>query len=277
MKPELILQKSMLDILFENRNREYGAYSLRKNYNKTMGIALSVTIALVSFAFTFPLFKRNEHPGKEGREVFKNETKVRIIELQKDHLKPPVKEVPKPAVPKAPQAPKLIDYSSIKIVQDNLVPTPPPTHTQIDQAVVSNTNNPDGENVKGIQPSTSPVNTGTVAPIIPEPESIENNSAVSVPAEFAGGEEALRKFLMKNLRVPDELEAGQTKRVVLRFVIDKDGSVDRLTLVNSAGKRFDDEVLRVVRLMPSWKPARQGDRLVAVYFQLPVVFTANEE
>lgn len=277
MKPELILQQSMLDILFENRNREYGAYSLRKNYNKTMGIALSVTIAFVSLAFTFPLLKRGENHGGQSQAIFKNETRVRIIELQKQHPQQTVKELPKPAVPKTVEAPKSVDYSSIKIVPDNYVPIPPSTQTQIDVSAVSNTNNPDGGNVKGIQPSASAVNTGAIVPVIPEPESIENNSTVSVPAEFAGGEEALRKFLMKNLRVPDELEAGQTKRVVLRFVIDKEGSVDRLTLVNSAGKRFDDEVLRVVKLMPRWKPARQGDRLVAVYFQLPVVFTANEE
>jgi protein TonB len=95
--------------------------------------------------------------------------------------------------------------------------------------------------------------------------------------EFPGGVNAWSAFLGRHLRVPDDLEAGERRTVQVKFWVGEDGSVTRFEVVQSAGAVFDNEVIRVLKKMPKWKPAIQNGQPVAVTFTQPVTFQAVEE
>ncbi|HTJ11069.1 MAG TPA: energy transducer TonB, partial [Dinghuibacter sp.] len=95
--------------------------------------------------------------------------------------------------------------------------------------------------------------------------------------EFPGGEEALRRFFMRYLQTPDELESGAKVKVMIRFVVGKDGSLSAYAVQQSGGQIFDNEVVRVLKKMPKWTPGIQNGKPVAVYFSLPVTFMRGDE
>ena len=84
-------------------------------------------------------------------------------------------------------------------------------------------------------------------------------------------------FLNRHLRTPDELEAGQKRTVLVRFAVSVEGSVTQFEIVQSGGPAFDNEVIRVLKKMPKWKPAVQNGQNVSVMFTQPVTFVAYEE
>jgi protein TonB len=95
--------------------------------------------------------------------------------------------------------------------------------------------------------------------------------------EFPGGPEALKKFLTRNLNTPDELNTGEKKLVRILFKVDKDGIITGLEIINSGGSGFDEEVIRVCKRMPRWKPAIQNGINIPVSYVLPVTFIGPEQ
>jgi periplasmic protein TonB len=98
-----------------------------------------------------------------------------------------------------------------------------------------------------------------------------------VMPEFPGGIEALKRFLLKNLRMPENnLETGEQVKVIARFVVGADGRVRDIEIIQAADADFNQEVRRVVGKMPDWIPGSQNHRNVAVYFNLPVNFVKSD-
>src|SRR5687768_10310812 len=96
--------------------------------------------------------------------------------------------------------------------------------------------------------------------------------------EFPGGQAAFLRFLSKNLRVPEgALEPGQKIKIIVRFVVGKEGELSNMEFLKTSGEVFEQEVLRVLRKMPKWKPGKQNGESVRVYFNLPIVFDVPEE
>jgi protein TonB len=116
-------------------------------------------------------------------------------------------------------------------------------------------------------------------------EMVTTPAKSSVPAfeakeqqpEFPGGAQAWINYLNRNLQTPADLEPGDKKTVLIKFVVDADGSVTGFTVVRSGGYAFDNEVIRVLRKMPKWKPAIQNGHPVTVSFTQPVTFVGLEE
>ena len=99
---------------------------------------------------------------------------------------------------------------------------------------------------------------------------------VEVIPEFPGGQEALNKFLQSNLKYPKEaIEANKEGRVMVKFVVKTDGSITDVTVSESIFKELDEEAVRVVKLMPKWKPGMLRGKTVNVRFSLPVEFKLN--
>jgi protein TonB len=112
-------------------------------------------------------------------------------------------------------------------------------------------------------------------------DSSENNVEIfehpEVMPEFPGGPEGLKRYLQKNLRMPENnLEAGAQVKVIARFVVEADGRVRNVEITNDVEDLFSREVKRVILKMPEWKPGKQHNHNVAVYFSLPVNFVAEE-
>ncbi len=96
--------------------------------------------------------------------------------------------------------------------------------------------------------------------------------------EFPGGEKALQRFLLKNLRFEfDEMQPGSRVDIRCRFVVDKEGNVTGIEIIKSGTADFDKEVTRVMGKMPKWKPGFQNGRNVAVYFTIPIIVQVPEE
>lgn len=91
--------------------------------------------------------------------------------------------------------------------------------------------------------------------------------------EFDGGHELMHKFIKENLNYPEDARRNKIEgRVVLQFVVNRDGSLSQIEVLKSLGFGLDEEAIRLIKLMPNWKPGRQNGNLVRVKYTLPMVF-----
>jgi periplasmic protein TonB len=261
-----ILKADVLDILFDNRNKQYGAYALRKNYNSRLGMALGISLSsvlLFLFLAQFDFSSGSVRDRKEKDEVIITEALI-----------PPIKKqetiIPKQTTPPPPA--KERTFVNLVIKEDDLVKNPMTTQDDLMNSVISNRNidGPAADNVPIIKEAVveKPIVKEEVKPI---------DIAPSREPEFPGGQEAWMNFLQRNLNAPSELEAGQKKTVRIRFFVSVDGAITDFEVVQSAGKNFDNEVIRVLKKMPRWKPAIQNGQPIARAFTQPVTFVGMEE
>ena len=270
-----ILQANLLDIIFENRNKDYGAYALRKGYNTRLLAALGAGLFLLLSVIFFN--KINGTKKSETAVVDKGKgIVIRQIEMPKDIIKEPEK----PKVLKTQQpAPKIaaVKFTTPKIKEDDKVKETLAAVNTMNDKIISTENiegKPDDGTVKVNPQPVENNGTGDGGPSQPkEPDFIVQER----DPEFPGGPEALRRFLGKNLATPDELVAGEKKVVRIRFKVDKDGSVNTFEIETSGGNQFDNEVVRVCKRMPKWTPAIQNGINVPVNYVLPVTFIGVEQ
>lgn len=271
MKKIITQSLSFDDIVFENRNKSYGAYALRNGYEHRMLTALGAGMAVILLGALFFINRDSSNtllPVAERSEGLL----VRTIEMPVE--KPLEREKPnKPRPQKPAQKTATVKFiSTIKIEKE------------VKQEMVA-VEDMDGKNIgeKNQDGKTADGTVGTAPDPLGNGNSTEQTgtpapdfSAIEKAPEFPGGAAALRKFLARNLVSPDNLEEGELKIVRVRFRVDKDGSVSSLEIVTSAGDDFDDEVVRVCRRMPKWIPALQNGTNVPVSYILPVTFMGSE-
>jgi len=268
-----ILKADLLDIIFDNRNKQYGAYALRKNYNTRMMLALGIT-----FGMAFCFFLIINPKSSSGNSVFINDPEeliVRHVVIPEEAVIPPQPTRPPQATPQPNLAQGNLT-NQIDIVDDSKRTEDIATQQDLQNLVVSNTNMP-GVEVPDNVSHTPPVagnGNGITTEKIPE----ETGAALPSSApEFPGGAEAWLAFLNRHLNSPNSLEAGEKKTVMVRFYVDTHGSITNFNIVQSGGREFDNEVIRVLKKMPKWKPAIQNGVPVSVSFTQPVTFIGVEE
>lgn len=267
-----ILQSDLLDIIFENRNKDYGAYALRRGYNTRLLTALGAGLTVILFFVLINGLKKETSVASNNVTKERNEIVIRSIQMPQEKPKEPEQ------ASKAKPAPKVaeIKFTNPKITEDNKVKEPLPPVEDLSGKVTSTQNVtgiPDDGKEKPVIKPEDPVGTGTAGPSQPVADFVIQER----DPEFPGGAEALKKFLARYLSTPDELEAGEKKVVKVKFKVDKDGSVNTFEIITSGGDGFDDEVLRVVKKMPRWVPAIQNGVNVPVSYVLPVTFIGMEE
>lgn len=266
MTTKEILRADLLDILFEDRNKAYGAYALRKNYNQRLQWAL--VISLGSAALFLLLYRgKITSPG--------------ILDSEKPGVIISTVELPKPKLPDIPQPKKMpaqaqIKSVGIKITSDDQVPKPEvPTMNDLQTALTSRIN------LKGIPTDVSTENIEAGTDKGNGEAKGKNQETVThatfSDAQFPGGKEAFAKFLTKYLVVPGDLEAGEKKLVLVRFMVDIDGSISRTQIVQSDNENYSREVLRVLVKMPKWIPAMQNGIRTVTWFTQPVTFIGAEQ
>jgi periplasmic protein TonB len=270
MKTELILKSDVLDILFDNRNKAYGAYNLRKFYDnrlmKSLGVMLGVVVVLSAFTFI---------PKKKAVESsFFYDTTPGYIPPVKDNVKK--QEKPKTNQPPKQKAPTQIWTKPV--IADRKEPVKILT-TLSDSVVIASTTTlgEPGNHPIVIQPA----NTGDGGPgVTPEPAkpAIDISTPIYSPEvmpAYPGGMEALRKFLQRNLTNPKEMEEGEEVSVKVKFVVDYDGNLKSFVTVQDGGEEFNKEVIRVLNKMPNWIPGKSNGQNVSVYYTIPVKFVAE--
>lgn len=237
-----LLHASLLDILFDGRNKDYGAYALRKDYNHRLLLALGSGLSLILLFIFINMLNKSDDSNTDQPQ--KNKPDVTITEYRVEPNKPEQPK-PKPVVQKTVEQVATVKNTTIKIVDDQkLKQTEVPTSEEILESVTG-TENKDGKKDDGIIKTESVSTTGGTGPA--EPVIIAEPVKPSSAPAFPGGFEALRKFLAKNLQIPADLQIGETKMVKARFIVDEDGSVSTIEIILSGGRDFDKEVIRVCK------------------------------
>lgn len=271
MLPEKIMQSDFLDLLFEDRNKLYGAYAIRRSYNKTLAAAITVTVSIALLFCLLQLIHRSKPAGSI----------VSVFELPDNILEEaePIKPQPeKPAIkPPAANHFKQVVTSTPVIVDDNQK-TDMPDVDEINNSIIGNKKLA-GDDV-GETIETAPAEThGPEKAAEPVVEVKENNAPLvhaQVMPEFPGGKEAFLKFMLRNLKQPDDLTAGEKIIVTANFVVNKYGQIEQVKIIGMGRADLDKEVMRVINKMPLWKPGLQNGKAVAVYFNLPVTFLSTD-
>lgn len=280
MRPEIVLQSDMLDILFENRNKEYGAYTLRREYNYRLMLAITGMFSVVIVFFGWFFFNNNNGSKQSGTALIIDSAMV-LTQVTLPKEPPPLPAPPPPGKPQPPVA--TIKNVTPLIVPDNQASDPPPPVSQLDTSNAQISDHT-GDGVKhqgdGAVVSGTPGGTGQepAPPPVPEPEPDRIMEFAERMPEFPGGNQALIRFLSKYLRVPEEkLEAGQRMRVPVKFVVDRSGQLTDIQFPELADEEYKTEIRRVMKKMPKWIPGSQNGKPVAVYFSIPIIFEVTDQ
>jgi periplasmic protein TonB len=238
------------EIIFENRNKTYGAYDLRKRYKSALSLSILGTTALSAILLTIFSFSPKESitPIKATDYIFKMSTQA-----NPSIVPPPVLNPPSALI-------KSISNLQPKVVTDSSEATSFIPITDIINATITN----------GIITDSAT----SVDPGIPDLSPEEKIFVwVEENPEYPGGNNALLKFINENLRYPAEAVNNNIQgRVILKFVVNTNGSIDRIEVLRGIDPLLDNEAIRVVKALPNFKPGKQRGVPVPVWFTLPVLF-----
>lgn len=268
MEVSTILTADLLDILFEGRNKEYGAYDLRRTYKRRLAIAITVMLSALLLCCIGIAFA-NEKKESMGGVVIPDETVLKIIETEK-----PVEPPPPPPPPKMQEPPKveITKFTPPVIVRDDQVKKEdmPPENNKMEDTKIG-TFNQDG--VKDEELVAPPIETGGKGIIeLPVKEEEDYNKVfqkVEIESDYPGGRIAWQRFLNKNLRFPPVEEVQGT--VVVQFIVGKDGSVSDVEAV-SGPDELRGEAVRVIKKSGKWTPAIQNGHQVISQKRQPIIF-----
>ena len=270
MEKSILMQRDLDDILFEYRNRAYGAYALRKSYGNHIRKASIVGMAVFILFIISPVIADRL---KNDKSAFNN-TNVELmpppVAKKKEEIivppPPPKKELPKPIATQAFTPPKITN-------REDIIEPDIPKMEDIKVAVSTVTQA--GENVD--LPPLAEV-APPPEPAEPKKEEPEDNEVrlpfgVQQQPEFKDGQAAMYKFLRQNIVYPAVArENGIEGTVYVGFIIGKDGSIRDVQVKRGIGGGCNEEAVRVIRLMPNWNPGKQNGKAVAVAFTMPVKF-----
>jgi protein TonB len=255
------VNQSWEDIVFENRNKDYGAYLNRKSYSKSVVIATLITFLILIFVLAFPAIK--EFFGSFGEKeevVVKNTTVVSL-------------DQPPPISPNQPPPPDIRIPPPVKTIIKFLPPKVTDKEVEVEEEM------PTIEEIKENETGSVDVE-GTGEVIFEEPvEEAKGEDpnkvflVVEQPPEFEGGLEAMYKFISKNMKYPASARRMNIEgSVFVGFVVDADGRISETSIIKGISADCDKEALRVVQMMPKWRPGKQSGRPVRVKFVLPIKF-----
>lgn len=260
MDPKKVLQADYLDIIFDNRNKAYGGYELRKNYDrrvkKGVGFLMLSVTALASFSF-IDIKKKTEI-------ILPRTTVTTLVDVSRNQPPPPKPATPPPSAPPA----KTALITPPRVVDDNMV-KPEETMTEASKLhdAIPGSHNSDSGDIASITPSGE----GPSGPPVPvTPPAPKIFVFASQMPEFKGD---MQGFLSNNLVYPAAAkEAGVSGRVAVEFVVNEDGSITDARVTHGIGAGCDEEALRVIRSMPKWKPGKQNGTPVKVLFTQVINF-----
>ncbi len=269
-----ILSASFNDIVFQDRNKGYGAYLLRKEYHLHMRWAIGVMagICLAAFAFYFMgLLSGNK---KIVREY--NPGPVTLIQpaIPSIPLPPP----PSPPAPNVPQNFRTEIFTPPVIVHDEISPeNMPPEHDILTGAKIGLVKSA-GDNMGSVvaPPSESKGIVEVVAPKLLEDNPSKVWTKVEYPAEFPGGQAEWTRYLQKNLRYPEAAIENGTQAVVrVQFIVDKEGNISEVVALNDPGDGLAEEAVRIIKKGPKWRSAEQNGSKVIYRNIQAITFRIN--
>ena len=226
----------------------------QKSTNILIGLVLAFASLFVAFEFT----------QREVKAVEDND-KIYDFKMEEDMI--PITQQQEMVAPPPAAAPTVMEFIN-EVEDDTELPEEEvETTEEVNQAITA---------VVGTGAPSAVVPTGPVGPVVVVDDDERIYEVVEENAQFPGGDEACMKWLAEHLKYPSICqEQGVQGRVFVSFVVNKDGSIVDVEIKRSPDPNLSKEAERVVKAMPKWKPARQGNRTVRARFNLPVMFRLN--
>lgn len=283
-----LTSKDWRDIVFADRNKDFGAYQLRKDSDKRHNMAAFYTlIGLVVLILLIIGWSKYSDYRDEQERLALIEERERMQALEVDMAEEETPEEEEPEEQKMemeiPEVPEEV-LATVQVTQIAIVDAEEVKNAVMDmedqkedntaRGVVNQEGSDDADKFKAVQEQV----------VVKEPEPEVKHEpekifvAVEQPAEFPGGPAAMMKWLSNNIRYPEAAQAnGIHGRVVVKFVVEKDGSIGSPSIVKGVDRDLDQEALRVVKRMPKWQPGKNNGQPVRSYFNLPVTFRLQNQ
>lgn len=265
------------DLIFKDRNKAYGAYELRQTSSKRHILAFGIVVFLMFLIVLIPSLMNKVSASEKTFGEARDEVRT-LIDMNKEEEKQVV-DITQPEPPKINRLEVInsVRFTAPVIDEDENIPDDVEIKTvaeimEDDRAigytdVDDGTDDVDAELLKEAAILTDePTSTGDDFPDL-----------IEVMPQFPGGPTELMKFIKDNLNYPViDIELGRQGRVVLKFLVTEDGSIDRIKVLSGVSSTCDREAMRVVENMPNWIPGRQNGRPTAVYFTLPIQYRLKQ-
>jgi protein TonB len=270
MEANKILSADILDILFEGKNKDYGAYELRKTYNGRIVRALIVTAAVALLALLGSVLASNNDSGPKKKN---KQQEVNLQDLKEEEKKVEPPPPPPPPPPKPPQV-EMKQFTPPIIKKDEDVVKPPPPVEELKDTKIAEVNQ---EGVKETDVPT-PVVIDEGKKIVEEKKEDDENKIfdkVEIEASFPGGEVKWRQYLEKTLQPNTPVDNGAPAdkyTVYVQFIVDKEGNISDVHALTNHGYGMEAEAVRVIKAGPKWTPAIQNGRQVKAYRKQPITF-----
>ena len=276
MEANKILSADVLDILFENRNKEYGAYELRKTYNRRIVRALIITASIAILAL-LGSFLASAMKDSNDKKIKTNE--MTIQDIKQEEKKPPPPPPPPPPPKADPPKVEMKQFTPPVIKKDEEVQKPPPPQEELKEVKIAEINQ---EGIKDIG-IAAPVQIDEGKQII-EVKKVEDENKifdkVEIEASFPGGDSKWRRYLEQNCNGQVATDNGApegTYTTIVQFVVDKEGNISDVKAMTNHGYGMEGEAMRVIKKGPKWTPAVQNGRQVKAYRKQPITFQVQGE
>lgn len=283
-----LTSKEWRDIVFSEKNKDFGAYQLRAKSDKRHNLAVLYTliglvvVLFLIFGYSKYADYQAEKAALEAKEKAEKMSQAILEQVEEtpeeEEIEEQKFEQPEVVVPEEVLA--TVQVTQIAIVDaDKVKNEVMDMETQKEdntaRGVVNQEGSDDADKFKAVQEQ--------VVVKEPEPEvkkHVEEQIFVAVeqPAEFPGGQPALMRWLSNNMRYPEAAQQNDIQgRVIVKFVVEKDGSIGNVQIAKGVDKDLDREALRVVKKMPKWQPGKNNGQAVRSYFNLPVTFRLQNQ
>lgn len=268
-----------VDMVFAGKNKEYGAYQLRKGTSGRNIKSLLILVIAAALVGGFLAWKVIEQKQAEEQQAYMEAMELARLQKQAEkEKKKPEKVQPKVEMKKEiPVARETQKFTAPVIKKDELVKEENQVKQmdQLDAKVAVGTKDEEGVKDRTVEAVRSDIAVAAPPPP-PAPKPEVSNKVFDVVEEmpsFPGGQAALMSFLSSNIKYPVVAqENGVQGRVIVGFVVERVGSITDVKVMRSVDPSLDREAQRVVRAMPRWKPGKQNGSAVRVKYTVPVVF-----
>ena len=267
-----LTSREWCDLVFEGRNKAYGAFELRQSSPKRHNIAMIIIIVVAVIAFSVPALIRFVTPEKVEEAMTEVTTLSKLPEAEvkkNEDLKPLAPETPPPPLNSS------IKFTAPVIKKDEEVSEEDEIKSQDelaknDKVAISIADVKGNDEINGADIADFKE---VVRPEAPKEEKEIPYQAVEQMPQFPGGDAELMKYIQDHLKYPViAAENGIQGRVIVRFVVSKTGEIQDVTVLRGVDSSLDKEAVRVIKSMPKWIPGKQNGNNVAVYFTVPVMF-----
>jgi protein TonB len=257
MAKEKINAPAFDDIVFEDRNKEYGAYRLRKRYNRNVTISLLIGILILATAIITPYLNAKASENKSKRSEKEVQIKMEKLDQPNEQAPPPPPPPPPPTdvVQQQKYVPPVV-VDSIRPEDVKQLMTADQAQTDVKNTEVVEVQQQVKEEVQEAEPEQQPF------------------IVVEEMPEFPGGTVELQKWLMEHTQYPEIAKENNIQgKVIVRFCVTPKGGVSQVSVLKGVDPELDKEAMRVVTTLPPFKPGKQGGKPVPVWYMVPIAFT----